>query len=222
MTRANKIAQLSNERGFSLVEMLISAGISIMGLAVAAQVADVVQRGYTQQLDTAIYEEEARYAIDWIGRSLRSAGSNPYDITVSACPVANTVFQSVRIDPNLNGIYDDIRINSDGGRPNGWLGGDAGACVEPDEDVTITFDPVSRTISRQDNNIDGVPVVMTEAVITGLQFTYLDVTRVATVDPATIAFVGVTVTAESSLRDPQQTGLFDTVTLNTEVRLRSQ
>ncbi|MEE8129536.1 MAG: hypothetical protein V3T48_04570, partial [Vicinamibacterales bacterium] len=59
---------------------------------VAVQVTTMFQSGYTRQLDASAYEEEARFAIDWIERTLRSAGSNPYGITVSNCPVAGTAF----------------------------------------------------------------------------------------------------------------------------------
>lgn len=221
MTFKYQRARFGDERGVTLVEVLVSSAVSLMVLGVSVQVAVGVQRGYTRQLASAAYEEEARFAIDWITWTLRSAGSNPFGIAESACPAANTAFQGLRLDPNLNGVGDDIRINTDGGLPNGLLGGSAGACVEADEDVTIAFNQANRTILRQDNNIDAAPVAMTDNVITGLQFTYLDMNRVATVDPAAVAYVGVTVNAQSTVRDPS-TGLIDTITLNSEVRLRSQ
>ena len=62
---------------------------------------------------------------------------------------------------------------------------------------------------------------MTDSVITGLQLTYLDSNRVATADPAAIAFVGVAVTAQATQMNAN-TGGFDTITLNSEVRLRSR
>ena len=152
---------------------------------------------------------------------MRSAGSNPYAITVSNCPVAGTAFVPLRLDPNANGLDDDLRINADVGLPNGLLGGDAGACVDADEDITIAFDAATQTITRQDNNLDAAPIPMTDSVITGLQLTYLDSDRVATADPAAIAFVGVAVTAQATQMNAN-TGGFDTITLNSEVRLRSR
>ena len=62
---------------------------------------------------------------------------------------------------------------------------------------------------------------MTDSVITGLQFAYLDSNRAVTAVPAAIAFVGVTVTAQATDMNPN-TGGFDTITLNSEVRLRSR
>ena len=172
-------------------------------------------------MDACAYEEEARFALDWIARVLRQAGANPYGITVSNCPAAGTVFVPLRLDLNANGLDDDIRVNADVGLPNGLLGGDTGACIEADEDLTIALDVTNRTITQQDNNVDAAPVAMTDGVITGLQFTYLDAARLATANPEAIAFVGVAVTAQSTTMNAQ-TGLFDTITMSSEVRLRSR
>ena len=213
--------RLRDEGGFTLAELMIASLLSLMTLGVAVQVSSGVQRGYTRQLDSSAYQEEARFAIDWIERTLRSSGSNPYGITVSNCPAAGTVFVPLRLDPNANGLDDDIRINADVGVPNGLLGGDAGACVEANEDITIALDPATQTITQQDNNIDAAPIQMTDGVITGLQFTYMDSNRVVTAVPAAIAFVGVVVTAQATEMNAQTGGL-DTITLNSEVRLRSR
>ena len=212
---------LRDEGGFTLVEMMIASVVSLITLGVAVQVTTLFQSGYTRQLDASAYEEEARFAIDWIERTLRSAGSNPYGITVSNCPVAGTAFEALRLDPNANGLDDDIRINADVGLPNGLLGGDAGACVEANEDITIAFDGATQTITQQDNNIDATPIPMTDGVITGLQFTYLDSDRVVTADPTAIAFVGVAVTAQATAMNANTGGL-DTITLNSEVRVLSR
>ena len=210
--------RLRDKSGFTLVEMMIASVVSLITLGVAVQVTTQVQSGYTRQLDSSAYEEEARFAIDWIERTLRSAGSNSYGITVSNCPTAGTTFEALRLDPNANGLDDDIRIHADVGLPNGLLGGDAGACVEADEDITIAFDAATQTITQQDNNIDATPIPMTDGVITGLQFTYLDSDRVVTADPAAIAFVAVAVTAQATAMN-DNTGGLDTITLNSEVRV---
>ncbi|MEE8129535.1 MAG: hypothetical protein V3T48_04565 [Vicinamibacterales bacterium] len=62
---------------------------------------------------------------------------------------------------------------------------------------------------------------MTDGVITGLQFTYLDSDRVVTADPTAIAFVGVSVTAQATAMNTNTGGL-DTITLNSEVRVLSR
>ena len=213
--------RLRDQRGFTFMELLIASAVTVVTLGVSVQVATQVQRGYTAQLDSSAVEEEARFALDWIERTLRSTGSNPYTVTVSNCPAAGTAFLPLRLDPNANGLDDDLRINADINEPNGLLGGDVGACTEADEDVTIAHDPVANTITLRDNNIDPAPVVMTDASISALLFTFLDVNRAVTADPNAVAFVGVSVTAQAQEKNAQ-TGLFDTTTLTSEVRLRSR
>ena len=219
--RTRKGHRLHDEAGFTLTELMVATLVGFITLGAAVQVATGVQRGYTRQMDSSAYIEEANFALDWIERTLRSAGSNPYAITASNCPAAGTAFLPLRLDPNANGLDDDIRINADVGLPNALLGGDTGACTEADEDITIAFDAATRTITKQDNNIDAAPLPMSDAVITGLQFSYLDSNRLATAVPAAIAFVGVAVTAQAAEMNAN-TGRFDTVTLSSEVRLRSR
>ena len=213
--------RLRDQRGFTFMELLIASAVTVVTLGVSVQVATQVQRGYTAQLDASAVEEEARFALDWIERTLRSTGSNPYAVTVSNCPAAGTAFLPLRLDPNANGLDDDLRINADINQPNGLLGGDAGACTEADEDVTIAHDPVANTITLRDNNIDPAPVVMTDTSISALLFTFLDVNRAVTANPNAVAFVGVSITAQAKEKNAQ-TGVFDTTTLTSEVRLRSR
>ena len=116
-TRTRWADRLRAAGGFTLVEMLIASLVSLITLGVAVQVATQVQRGYTRQLDASAYEEEARYAIDWIERTLRSAGSNPYAITVSNCPVAGTAFVPLRRRGRRH--HDRVRRRHTGDHPAG-------------------------------------------------------------------------------------------------------
>jgi len=215
------IERLAGDRGFSMVELLIGSVVTLLVLGAALTVTTQIQQGYTTQLDRAGEREEARFAADWLARELRQAGTNPYGVTVSACPAANTNFLPIRIDPDGDGVNDDIRVNADVNPPNQLLGGSAGACIEADEDVTISHDPATRMITRFDNNVDAAPVPVTDSVITQLQFTYLDANRVWTVNPAAVAFVQILVTAQARRMNPQ-TGQFDTFTAGSEVRLRAR
>ena len=190
-----------------------------MGAAVL--ITDQVSRGYTSQLDGAMVQEEARFALDWIEEALRSAGSNPYGIAASNCPAAGTAFLAIRRDPNGNAVMDDIRIQADVNPPNALLGGLAAACGEAGEDITIAHDPAAQTITVLDNNLGGAPTPMTDGLITQLQFTHLDASRVVTANENAIAFVQVAVTAQGPNRD-RQLGQPATVTLTSEVRIRTR
>jgi Tfp pilus assembly protein PilW len=211
-----------DERGFSLVDMLVGTAIAVVVLTMAIMMARDLERAYAAQMDDAGAREEAQYAVDWIEQMLRSAGSNPYTIGTSPCPTAGTLFQPIRLDPNLNLVNDDIRLNSDVNPPNGRLGGAAGACTESNEDVTIAYDAQNRTITLRDNNTGGgQSLPMTDTLITGLLYTYLDSNRVVTTNPNAIAFVRIAVTAQSRTRDPR-TRQFPTYTVTGEVRVRAR
>lgn len=212
----------SSERGFSLVELMIVAAITSAVIGAAVTLATNVQSVYSYQLNDAAVQQEARFALDWIARTLAPAGSNPYDVTVSACPAGGTVFAALRLDPDGDGIHDDVRIQADVNPPNGLLLGLAGACNESGEDVTIAHDPVNRVLTRRDMATDAAaPVPVTDGVFTELLFTYLTSNRAVTTTPAQIAYVQVNLTGRSRSRNPN-TGEFTAFTYRSEVRLRSR
>jgi len=212
--------------GFSLVELMIAMAVSVSILGGAALLASSVQRTFQYQLNDVTVEQEARYALDWITRTIVTAGSNPYGVVSTNCPAAATAVAPIRLDPNANGVNDDIRIQTDAGIPNGLilgLGG-AGTCIEPNEDVTITypgaFDGVGRAITRFDPAVDATAVAQTEPIFTQLLFTYLAANRTVTAVPGAIRFVQVQITGQSRGRNPS-TGQFTVFTLQSEVRLRA-
>lgn len=210
-----------DERGFTLVEFMIAGAISIAVLGGTVALATQIQQGYSTQLDDVAVEEEARFALDWIARVLRPAGSNPYGIVLSPCPAASTAFQGLRLDPNANGIQDDVRVQADINPPNGLLVGAAAACTEQGEDITIAHDIAASTITRRDHAIDASGVAMTPPIFTQLRFTYLNAARAATTTPAAIVYAQIRVTGRSEALNPitlQNT----TATLETEVRLRTR
>ena len=209
------------EAGFSLVELMIAMGIALAAMGAAATLARGVQQTYQHQLHDVTVEQEARYALDWMSRTIVSAGSNPYGVNVTNCPATGTAVQPIRIDPDGDGISDDIRIQTDSGRPNGLIVGAAGACNEPNEDITIAHDAPNNVITRRDAAVDATPVSMTEGIFTQLRFTYLTANMAVTTVPQTIRFVRIAVQGQSRGRNPY-TGQFTTFSLQQDVRLRAQ
>lgn len=207
------------EAGFSMLELLVATAISVTVLGVTVTLSTQMQEQYSFELEAGAVRSEAQFALDWIVRDLRATGANPYDVTVSACPANGTAFQAIRLDPNGNGLQDDIRIQSDINPPNGLLGGGAGACTEAGEDITIAHDPANRVVTRRDNNINAAALPMTDDVITGLTFTFLDATRAPAPGDTAVAFIGVAVTARTRVRSPN-TRQFVDVTVQDELRVR--
>lgn len=213
---------LRDARGFTLVEFMIACLITTAVLGGTVMLASQLQQGYSTQLDDVLVEQEVRYALDWITRILRSAGSNPYSLNTSPCPTVGTAFQAIRIDPDGDGTDNDIRIQADISPPNGILGGTvAGTCTEEGEDVTIAHDAAALTITQDDNNTVGGPEAMTEPIITELEFTYLDAARNVTTNPDLIAYVALQVTGRSKSYNTIL-GEYPETTLNTEVHIRTR
>ena len=190
---------------------MIAGAIMAVVLGSTIMLAMQMQQAYGTELDDVAVEQEARYALDWIARDLRSAGSDPYDVILPN--------MEVWIDPNGGADPNDsIRVQADIASP-----GPDGDIGDQGENITIAFDPVNRVITRQDANDPLVPgaVATTDAIVTDLSFAYLNVGHAPTAAPDQVAYVQVEVKARSRARNPR-TGQFTESTLATEVRLRGR
>jgi prepilin-type N-terminal cleavage/methylation domain-containing protein len=206
-------------KGFTLTELLVALAISIMVVGSATLLAGQMQMSYRRQLEASTAQQEGRYAVEWIERYIRAAGNNPYRVTTAACPAAGTSFQAIRIDPNANGVSDDIRLQMDGSPADGLIGGSLGACTEPNEDVTIALDSQDHVIILRDNNVGNVWVPRSDTIVSNLRFIYRDPMHGVTTNPNNIAFVETTVTVQSRLND-LNTGQPISYPIRSEVRVR--
>jgi prepilin-type N-terminal cleavage/methylation domain-containing protein len=162
----------SDQRGFTIAELLVSMVVSLLIVGGAVTITSQVQQSYRRQLEETAAEQEGRYALDWVSRLIRAAGNNPYNILTADCPAAATTFNGLIVDPNGDNVHNDIRIQTDSNPPDRLLGGSLGNCTQPNEDVTVSFNAGTRTITFLDNNL-GLPAeIRTEPVITNLEFIY--------------------------------------------------
>ena len=183
----------TDERGFTIAELLVSTVVSVLILGGAVSLTSQVQNGYRRQMEEVAAEQEGRYALDWVSRLIRAAGNNPYSITTSNCPAANTAVEGLII--NLATAPTTVRIQTDSNPPDRLLGGTTGNCVQPNEDVTVSYDSTTRSVTFLDNNLGGGASVRTEPVITDLQFIYRDGSH-AVMDPATTLLTPVQFAAQ--------------------------
>jgi Tfp pilus assembly protein PilW len=208
-------AGLRDERGFTMIELMIAVLVSLTVLGSAATVISNVQSTYAYQMDDAAVQQELRFAMDFIRRTVEPAGSNPYNISTSDCPAANTTFSPITVNAT------SVRVMADNGTPDGLLVGSSGLCTEANEDVTIAFDGSTNTITRYDRGTDAAAVAWTDSVFTGLQFQYYDRSMAVTTTPLDVRVVRVTLTARSRTPRPgSATGA--TFTLSSDVRLKSK
>ena len=212
---------LADERGFTLIELLVATVVSMLVLGGAVALTSQVQNGYRRQIEQAAAEQEARYALEWIGKLIRGADNNPFNVATTDCPAAGTVYAAIRFDPDLDTIDNDIRLQTDSNPPDGQVGGTLGSCTQANEDVTISLDGANDAILFFDNNLGGAASIRTDAVIDDLRFIYRDAARAVTAVPANVRYVEIQITARTRTLDPS-TGAPVSRTLSSEIRVRSR
>ena len=198
------LPNIRSAKGFTLMELMVSMVCTMIVLGSAVALTSSIQTGYRRQLENSAGEQEARYAMDWIGRYLRGAGNNPFNVTESDCPGVDTNFWGIILDPNADGVNDDITIQSDSNPPDGKIGGATGLCNQANEHVTISFCSAAKvaaaectgvnTIIFLDQAVGASATTRTDAVINGLQFVYLDNARVPTTVQANVFYVQTQIT----------------------------
>lgn len=176
----------SDERGFTVAELLVSTVVSVLVVGGAVSVTSQVQANYRRQMEEVAAEQEGRYALEWVSKLIRQAGNNPYLISTSQCPAAGTPFDGLMPDPNGDGVQNDLRLQTDSNPPDNRLGGITGFCDQPNEDVTISYNAAQQSITFLDNNLGGAAAIRTEPVVTNFQFIYRNGTHTL-IDPVAAA-----------------------------------
>jgi type II secretory pathway pseudopilin PulG len=224
---------LSNERGFTLAELMVATLITTLVLGGAVMMTSQIQQGFRRQIEDSAGEQEGRYALEWVSRMIRAAGNNPYSLPpdtpldasddLPMCPAdpAARTYSWLVMDPNAEGVNNNIRLQTDSNPPDGLLGGADGACDQANEDVTVAFDPDTDSITFLDNNLGGAATIRTDAVIDNLLFVFKDVNHVPTANPANVVYVETQVTVRTRSINAA-TGLPETRLLTQEVRLRGR
>lgn len=116
--RRNRMSR--TRAGFSLVEMLVALTIFSIVMGSLMSVVLVIQRRYVDQRERVRAQESLRVAQMTLAPLLRSAGADPKDSKLTF----------VNVDPDNNGIFDDLRVVSDFNPINGVVS-------DPLEDVQV-------------------------------------------------------------------------------------
>jgi prepilin-type N-terminal cleavage/methylation domain-containing protein len=229
---ASMSMRTGDQRGFTLAELMVAMVITMLVLGGAVVMTSQVQQSFRRQIEDAAGEQEGRYALDWVSRRIRAVGNNPYGLPLpippapvgsdtSLCPVPGTPYQWLFISPDPDGVNRSVRLQSDSNPPDGLLGGPSalGECNQRDEDVTISFDPLTRSITFLDNNLGGAATIRTDAVIENLEFVFKTWNRQPTINPADVMYIETQVTVRTRTINAS-TGLPETRLLTQEVRVR--
>lgn len=215
------IKKIREANGFSMIELMVASAVTVMVVGGAIALTAQIQNSYRRQSEDAVGEQEARYALEFIGRYIRGAGFNPFNIASSNCPAAATPFVGVVIDPNLDGVNNDVTLQMDSNPPDGLIGGPLGACTQANEHVTIALNAASDTIVFQDMAVGVAATTRTDSVIENLLFEFKDGNRVTTAVSANVRYVETHITIRTRTINAQ-TGLPNTRTLSSEVRVRGR
>ena len=231
------INRLRNDRGFTLVELLVATVTMTVILGAAVALTSQVQNGYRRQLEDSAAEQEGRYALDWITRHLRGSSNDPYGKAnvpgTTDCPAPGTDIEGIQFDPDNDNLDDDIRLMTDANPPDGLFGGVGdvlGSCNQANEDITISHDDAANTITFLDNNTGGVVATRTDTVIEDLTFIFKrsDRSEINTDDfplipglPGQVVWVETRIRIRTRTIDPA-TGQPMTRLMSSEVRVRTR
>lgn len=179
----------SKEKGFTLLELLISLAIGLIVLAGIYSLNRSQQKSHLLQEQVAGMQQNIRAAMYFMTREIRMCGCNP---------TGNAIVGIVSAGPDSIQFTRDIR-----GLPNGKADGDAD---DANEDITYTF--VNSQIVRNEASIPSQAAIAVN--IDALDFVYLDGngtvlnpngTAVAAIDIGNIKTVQITVVARTERGD---------------------
>jgi len=237
-TTRTMMTSLHGERGFTMIELLVASATMVIVLGGSVAITSQVQEGYRRQLEDSAAEQEARYALDWIGKYIRAADNNPFGAgPTTPCPAATAPnnIAAIQFDPNIDGEDNDVRLMTDANPPDGMFGGPGGAggCLQAGEDVTIRMgDPDanpgenSDTIVFLDNNTGGAVQTRTDTIIENLEFVFRNAARQVidtsvAANQANVFYIETRITIRTRTINAT-TGQPETRTLSSEVKVRSR
>jgi len=186
---------LREEPGFSLVEFLLSTMILLVVASAVFAMLSQTQRAASYQAEVQAVMDNARTAMDTVERVIRQAGNDPRQTGVVGLEITGSTRLRVRAD--LTGSAASSG-NPDKGDPDGDIG-DAG------EDVEIRYNATDRSIELAPGGGTGQAIAN---YISAFSMQYFDANGAATNVGANVRKVRVTLTASSTLRDPQTRQIF--------------
>ncbi|HET8531135.1 MAG TPA: prepilin-type N-terminal cleavage/methylation domain-containing protein [Methylomirabilota bacterium] len=211
---------MSNERGYTLAEMLVVC--AIVGLVMASLLGLVVsgQKAFwygTTQVDA---QQTARVAIERMVKEIREAGYYPQNPDTS--PVTCTAsgpcytFDAIASGPTASSVTLQYDWNGDGASAASGKVNDPFQCATGTacrgERVIYSFS--SGALTRQEIGVDASAQTIASG-ISSMAFTYMAEDGTVTSVPANIRIIGVTVTAQSANQ-----GAY--VTMSDRIRLRNR
>lgn len=173
-----------NRLGMTLVEMMVSLSIFGVIMAVVFGFMTSTSKSYERSREKIHFQQSVRAVISLLTREIRSTGCDPGNAGFDAFFTADDGVLRCRADLNDDQDIDDLN---------------------PDEDVTYTYDEVAGELSR-DNGLEALVILRG---LTNMRFTYLDTngdvlgaTPLNALDRGMIKFVQITIAGETDSGEP--------------------
>lgn len=183
-------SQKNNERGFTLVELMIGLAISLVLMGVAVSVFNVQRKSYSLQEQVTEMQQNVRAGMDMMVREVRMSGYDP----------VNAGF--VGIGTNTTAL---LQILAD-------LDGD-GTTTASNEDITYRYyNANDATYPRQIKRNTGGGFQPLAENIDAFNFSYYDGNGVATTTASGIRQIRITITGRTAKADPNLGYSYGTLT----------
>jgi len=198
------IGTTRSERGFSLVELMISTLVVLTISAAVFNLLAETQRSASYQAEMHGVTDNTRIAMETIERYIRQAGNDPLNAGFAGVTVISAT---------------SVRLRSD---VTGSAGGDQG---DPDGDSTDSGEDVTVQLNAGNNSIEVAPSGgAAQAIanyISGLTLEYYDANGALTNVGSAVRKIGVTITGATTLPNPQ-TGQIFSIQLRSDVQIASR
>jgi type IV pilus assembly protein PilW len=172
----------TNNRAFTLIELMVSLGIGMVVLAAVTTSFRSQAKVYSAQEQINEMEQNARGALDIITREVKMAGYRPTGMTLTGVTYSTSQLQ-IQADVNGNGALTPVG-------------------TEPNEVLIYAWDSTNKQITRKDGS-NSAQVLADH--ITAFTFSYLDANGSATTTSSSIRQVSISITAQTAKPDPDYT-----------------
>ena len=237
--------QSTREQGFTLIELMISTAVLGLVMAGLLGLLNSSEQAYSRGANTVDAQQNARVALDLLGKEIREAGYHPRSPETRpancpsgvndalVCPLGAGLYPSGGasnapcwcfypiVSPSATGLTLQYDWNGNGtiqtsGKVNDAVVCPTGAACRG-EQVIYTYSSTAKTLQRQEIGVDASPVTVATG-ISSLSFTYLkdDNTPIAT--PSTSLDLIRSVQIQATIKPVSNVG----ATMTDQIRIRGR
>lgn len=180
----------NNERGFTLIELVIGLAISLILMGVAVSIFNVQRKSYSLQEQVTEMQQNVRATMDMMVREIRMAGYDPTESGFVGIGTNTTTLLQILADLDGNGTSTDTN-----------------------ENITYRYYNVNdATYPRQIKRNTGGGFQPFSENIDGCDFLYYDGNGIATTTASSIRQIRITVTGMTDKPDPDLGFSYGTLT----------